>query len=205
MGCLQQTQGPRQERQSWTTAPRRPNPLRRNFTADGPNRLWLTDITEHATGESKLYLGAVKDACSGHIVGYSINARMKSRLVVGVLESAVALLRDASCTPTPDRNSAPARSPPSSPGTAWPAPWAGLGPPATTPQWRASSHCCRRMSLTAAPGPPARSRGSRSSPGSSGPATGADGNDAWVACPPGQVRDHRDPTRSSGCIDSAVT
>jgi transposase InsO family protein len=24
--------------------------VRRNFTADGPNRLWLTDITEHATG-----------------------------------------------------------------------------------------------------------------------------------------------------------
>ncbi|MCC0100490.1 hypothetical protein K7B10_38125 [Streptomyces flavotricini] len=30
--------------------------VRRDFTSDGPNRLWLTDITEHATGEGKLYL-----------------------------------------------------------------------------------------------------------------------------------------------------
>ena len=33
----------------------------RNFTADGPNRLWLTDITEHRTDEGKLYVCAVKD------------------------------------------------------------------------------------------------------------------------------------------------
>ncbi|MGA5276960.1 IS3 family transposase [Streptomyces sp. enrichment culture] len=64
--------------------------VRRNFTADGPNRLWLTDITEHATGEGKLYLCAVKDVYSGRIVGYSIDARMKSRLAVAALESAVA-------------------------------------------------------------------------------------------------------------------
>jgi hypothetical protein len=38
--------------------------VRRDFTADGPNRLWLTDITEHATGEGKLYLCAVKDVYS---------------------------------------------------------------------------------------------------------------------------------------------
>ncbi|WP_369153681.1 IS3 family transposase [Streptomyces sp. R17] len=64
--------------------------VRRNFTADGPNRLWLTDITEHATGEGKLYLCAVKDVYSDRIVGYSIDARMKSRLAVAALESAVA-------------------------------------------------------------------------------------------------------------------
>ncbi|MFI1312345.1 IS3 family transposase [Streptomyces albidoflavus] len=63
--------------------------VRRDFTADGPNRLWLTDITEHATGEGKLYLCAVKDVYSGRIVGYSIDARMKSGLAVTALESAV--------------------------------------------------------------------------------------------------------------------
>ena len=63
--------------------------VRRNFTADGPNRLWLTDITEHPTGEGKLYLCAVKDVYSGRIVGYSIDARMESRLAVRALESAV--------------------------------------------------------------------------------------------------------------------
>lgn len=30
--------------------------VERDFTATGPNRLWLTDITEHATAEGKLYL-----------------------------------------------------------------------------------------------------------------------------------------------------
>ncbi|MDQ0297575.1 transposase InsO family protein [Streptomyces sp. DSM 41037] len=63
---------------------------RRSFTAPAPNRRWLTDITEHATGEGKLYLCAVKDVYSGRIVGYSIDSRMKSSLAVSALESAVA-------------------------------------------------------------------------------------------------------------------
>ncbi|MFH8632189.1 IS3 family transposase [Streptomyces lydicus] len=61
----------------------------RDFTATGPNRLWLADITEHATGEGKLYLCAIKDVFSNRIVGYSIDARMKSRLAVAALDNAV--------------------------------------------------------------------------------------------------------------------
>ncbi|MEU6707352.1 IS3 family transposase [Streptomyces wuyuanensis] len=64
--------------------------VRRDFTASGPNRLWLTDITEHATGDGKLYLCAIKDVFSNRIVGYSIDARMKSRLAVTALNNAVA-------------------------------------------------------------------------------------------------------------------
>jgi transposase InsO family protein len=64
--------------------------VERNFTADAPNRLWLTDITEHWTSEGKLYLCAVKDVWSGRIVGYSIDERMQSRLAVQALENAVA-------------------------------------------------------------------------------------------------------------------
>jgi transposase InsO family protein len=80
--------------------------VRRDFTADGPNRLWLTDITEHATGEGKLYLCAVKDVYSGRIVGYSIDARMKSRLAVAALESAVARRSPAAgCIVHSDRGS----------------------------------------------------------------------------------------------------
>lgn len=30
------------------------NLVNRSFTATGPNRFWLTDITEHATGEGRL-------------------------------------------------------------------------------------------------------------------------------------------------------
>ncbi|MFE5114325.1 IS3 family transposase [Streptomyces sp. NPDC056663] len=64
--------------------------VRRDFTATGPNRLWLTDITEHVTGEGKLYLCAIKDVFSKRIVGYSIDTRMKSRLAVTALDNAVA-------------------------------------------------------------------------------------------------------------------
>lgn len=63
--------------------------VRREFTAPGLDRLWLSDITEHSTGEGKLYLCAVKDACSGRIVGYSIDARMTSELAVRALDNAV--------------------------------------------------------------------------------------------------------------------
>lgn len=62
---------------------------RHRFEADGPNQVWLTDITEHRTGEGKLYLCAVKDVWSGRIVGYSIDSRMKSRIAVNALNMAV--------------------------------------------------------------------------------------------------------------------
>jgi len=64
--------------------------VHRDFTASAPNQVWLTDITEHRTGEGKLYLCAIKDVYSNRIVGYSISDRMKSRLAVVALESAVA-------------------------------------------------------------------------------------------------------------------
>ena len=64
--------------------------VRADFTADAPNQLWLADITEHWTGEGKLYLCAVKDVYSNRIVGYSIDSRMKSRLAVAALDNAVA-------------------------------------------------------------------------------------------------------------------
>jgi putative transposase len=64
--------------------------VNRVFSASAPNRLWLTDITEHRTGEGKLYLCAVKDVHSNRIVGYSIDSRMKSRLAVPAIDSAVA-------------------------------------------------------------------------------------------------------------------
>ena len=63
----------------------------REFTAPAPNRLWLTDITEHATGEGKLYMCAVKDVWSTRIVGYSISDRMTAALAVSALRNAVAL------------------------------------------------------------------------------------------------------------------
>ncbi|ONI62855.1 transposase [Microbacterium sp. CSI-V] len=80
--------------------------VQREFTADAPNRLWLTDITEHRTSEGKLYLCAIKDVFSNKIVGYSIDSRMKSRLVVTAIDNAAALRGDvAGCVVHSDRGS----------------------------------------------------------------------------------------------------
>jgi putative transposase len=80
--------------------------VERNFTADGPKELWLTDITEHKTGEGKLYLCGIKDVYSGRIVGYSIDSRMTSRLAVNALENAIARRGDVGgCVVHSDRGS----------------------------------------------------------------------------------------------------
>lgn len=65
--------------------------VERDFTADGPNLKWLTDITEHRTSEGKVYLCAIKDLWSNRIVGYSISDRMTSGLAVSALRNAIAL------------------------------------------------------------------------------------------------------------------
>ncbi len=80
--------------------------VRRDFTADAPNELWLADITEHWTAEGKLYLCAIKDCFSNRIVGWSIDSRMKARLVVAALEMAAARRGDvAGCIVHSDRGS----------------------------------------------------------------------------------------------------
>jgi putative transposase len=63
----------------------------RQFTAAGPDRTWLTDITEHPTAEGKLYLCAFKDVYSNRIVGYSMSSRMTAGLAVSALRNAIAL------------------------------------------------------------------------------------------------------------------
>jgi putative transposase len=64
--------------------------VKRVFTADAPNQLWLNDITEHRTGEGKRYMCAIKDGFSNRIVGYSIDSRIKSRLATAALHNAIA-------------------------------------------------------------------------------------------------------------------
>lgn len=63
--------------------------VRREFAADGPDQVWLTDITEHPTAEGKLYLCAIRDVWSNRIVGYSMDSRMKSQLAVDALRMAI--------------------------------------------------------------------------------------------------------------------
>ena len=82
--------------------------VQRRFRADGPDRVWLTDITEHHTGEGKLYLCAIKDVWSNRIVGYSIDERMKARLAVSALRNAVTTRGPAGTIVHSDKGSFPA-------------------------------------------------------------------------------------------------
>jgi putative transposase len=77
----------------------------RRFTASGPDRTWLTDITEHPTGEGKLYLCAIKDAWSTRIVGYSMSSRMTAGLAVSALRNAITLRSPAGTVVHSDRGS----------------------------------------------------------------------------------------------------
>lgn len=62
--------------------------VRRRFVADAPDRLWVTDITEHPTREGKIYCAAVLDVFSRRIVGWSIADHLRGELVVDALEMA---------------------------------------------------------------------------------------------------------------------
>lgn len=66
-----------------------PNLLDRNFSADRPNRIWLTDITYIPTTEGWLYLAAVLDMNSRRIVGWAMRSRMQSQLVIDALSMAI--------------------------------------------------------------------------------------------------------------------
>ncbi len=67
--------------------------VQRNFTAPAPDRVWLTDITEHWTDQGKLYACVIKDVCSNRIVGHATSDRMTAALATTALRSAVARRR----------------------------------------------------------------------------------------------------------------
>jgi transposase InsO family protein len=97
---------PRARKNAKIGAPAHDDLVRRAFRAEGPNRLWLADITEHRTAEGKLYCCAIKDVFSNRIVGWAISDRMKARLVVAAIEMAVARRGDvAGCILHSDRGS----------------------------------------------------------------------------------------------------
>jgi putative transposase len=97
---------PRSRKKRSPGTPAHDDLVRRDFTADAPNRLWLADVTEHPTSEGKLYLCAIKDVWSNRIVGWSIDGRMKARLVVNAIEMAAARRGEvAGCILHSDRGS----------------------------------------------------------------------------------------------------
>jgi putative transposase len=63
--------------------------VKRDFRREDPNRLWVTDITEHPTREGKLYCCVDLDAYSRRVVGWAIDSRQRSDLATSALGMAI--------------------------------------------------------------------------------------------------------------------
>jgi putative transposase len=68
----------------------------RQFSADGPDRLWVADITYVPTWSGFLYLAIVLDVWSRRIVGWSMANHLKTELVLDALDMALAQRRPES-------------------------------------------------------------------------------------------------------------
>ena len=81
-------------RRGWRGGSTRQNPratpapdlVCRDFTAPGPNRLWVADATRIACGDGVLWMAAVRDVYSNRIVGWKTSDRCNTDLVLGALE-----------------------------------------------------------------------------------------------------------------------
>jgi putative transposase len=79
------TRRPRPRRETPTAA----DLVERMFTRTQPNRLWVTDITEHRTYEGKVYCAVVLDTFSRRVVGWSIDSSQTAALVTNALGMAI--------------------------------------------------------------------------------------------------------------------
>jgi len=66
-----------------------PDLVKRNFRADGPDQLWVADITYVPTWAGFLYLAVVLDAWSRRVVGWSFAGHLRVGLVLAALEMAI--------------------------------------------------------------------------------------------------------------------
>ena len=65
------------------------NLLDRDFTAEAPNRKWVTDITYLATAAGWVYLAVVLDLFGRKVVGWSIGTSLATDLVSDALRQAI--------------------------------------------------------------------------------------------------------------------
>jgi len=66
-----------------------PDLVNRDFSAEGPDQLWVADITYVRTWAGWLYLAVVLDAWSRRIVGWAMAPRMPAELVGDALAMAI--------------------------------------------------------------------------------------------------------------------
>lgn len=66
-----------------------PDLVDRDFTASGPDQLWVADITYVPTMAGFLYLAVVLDAWSRKVIGWSMANHLRTELVLDAMEAAV--------------------------------------------------------------------------------------------------------------------
>jgi putative transposase len=77
--------GKRRNRKLAAETPAAPDLVRRNFTAEAPNQLWVADITYIPTWEGWLFLAAVMDIFTKYIVGWSMREDLRADIVIDAL------------------------------------------------------------------------------------------------------------------------
>lgn len=75
------------------TLPVAPNLLERNFGAERPDAVWVSDITYLWTKEGWMYLAVIIDLFSRKVVGWSLRERMTADLLCEALDAATRLRR----------------------------------------------------------------------------------------------------------------
>jgi putative transposase len=66
-----------------------PDLVQRKFVADGPNQLWVADMTYVPTWAGFMFLAIVLDVWSRRVVGWAIGERMTADLVLAALNMAI--------------------------------------------------------------------------------------------------------------------
>jgi putative transposase len=66
-----------------------PDLVQRDFRAEGPDRLWVADITYVPTWAGFLFLAVVLDAWSRKVVGWAMTTHLRTELVLAALEMAL--------------------------------------------------------------------------------------------------------------------
>ena len=84
--------GPRTTRRQPGAQPA-PDLVERDFTATGPDELWVADITYVATWSGWLYLAVVLDVWSRRVVGWAMATHLRTELVLEALSMALSQRR----------------------------------------------------------------------------------------------------------------
>jgi len=78
------------------THPVADNLLQRDFTASGPNKVWVSDITYVRTEGGWVYLTVILDLFSRMVVGWALSSSLASEMVLTALQRAIRTRRPGS-------------------------------------------------------------------------------------------------------------